>query len=139
MAKGLARFGLLLALLFTQPGAHAATVGSLLISEVMANPAAVGDSRGEWFELFNPGAEAVNLRDITIGDDGRDHHRIETDLLILPGYYLTLARNGDPTLNGGFAAIMCIEISASVTPATKSCCATIRWNGCGSNTAPASR
>ena len=104
MAKGVARFGLLLALLCNQPAAHAAAVGSLLISEVMANPVAVGDSRGEWFELFNPSAEAIDLRDITIGDDGRDRHRIESDLLILPGHYLTLARNGDPAVNGGFAA-----------------------------------
>ena len=104
MAKGFALFGLLLALVFTHPGANAATVGSLLISEVMANPAAVSDTRGEWFELFNPGAETLNLRNITIGDDGGDRHRIETDLLILPGRFLTLARNGASALNGGFAA-----------------------------------
>jgi len=104
MAREFTRFGLLSVLLFIHPGANAATVGALLISEVMANPAAVGDAAGEWFELYNPTGEVINLRDITIGDDGRDRHRIDTDLLILPGHFLTLARNGDPSLNGGFTA-----------------------------------
>jgi hypothetical protein len=104
MAKGFAHLGLLPALLFAHHGANAATLGSLLISEIMANPAVVSDARGEWFELYNPTGQQFNLRDITIGDDGSDRHRIETDLLISPGHFLTLARNGDPTINGGFAA-----------------------------------
>lgn len=104
MAKGFVRLGILSLLLLTTNGAGAATVGDLLISEVMINPAAVSDARGEWFELFNPTADEINLRDIVIGDDGSDSHRIETDLLILPGHFLTLARNGDTAENGGFAA-----------------------------------
>jgi hypothetical protein len=104
MAKGFVRLGILLALLFNNQGARAVAVGDLLITEIMANPAAVADSRGEWFELFNPTAEPISLRDITIGDDGGDLHRIETDLLILPGHFLTLGRNGDPAANGGFEA-----------------------------------
>ncbi|MGB5330188.1 MAG: lamin tail domain-containing protein, partial [Gammaproteobacteria bacterium] len=75
------------------------TVSDLLISEVMANPAALSDTRGEWFELYNPTTEAINLHEITIGDDGNDRHRIESDLLILPGEYLTLARYLDPGFN----------------------------------------
>jgi hypothetical protein len=95
-AKGIAHFGLLCSLsLFTNPG-HAVTVSDLLISEVMANPTALSDARGEWFELYNPTTEAINLREITIGDDANDRHRIESDLLILPGEYLTLARYLDP-------------------------------------------
>jgi hypothetical protein len=95
-AKGIAHFGLILSLsLFTNPG-HAVTVSDLLISEVMANPTALSDARGEWFELYNPTTEAINLREITIGDDANDRHRIESDLLVLPGEYLTLARYFDP-------------------------------------------
>jgi hypothetical protein len=104
MAKGIARLGILLSSLLINSGAGAVTVGELLISEVMVNPAAVSDTRGEWFELFNPTADEINLRDIVIGDDGGDLHKIETDLLILPGHFLTLARNGDSAINGGFAA-----------------------------------
>ena len=70
MAKGFAHLGLLPALVFIHAGANAATLGSLLISEIMADPAAVSDARGEWFELYNPTRQPFNLRDITIGDDG---------------------------------------------------------------------
>ena len=103
-AKGIARLGAVSLLLFNLGQPRAATVDNLLISEIMANPAAVSDTRGEWFELFNPTDEPVNLRGIDLGDDGGDLHRIETDLLILPGRFLTLARNGDMSSNGGFAA-----------------------------------
>ena len=104
MAKGIARLGILLSSLLINTGAGAVTVGDLLISEVMVNPAAVSDTRGEWFELYNPTADEINLRDIIIGDDGGDLHKIETDLLILPGHFLTLGRNGDSESNGGFDA-----------------------------------
>jgi len=101
MAKGIAHLGLLCSLTLLANVSQAASLSALLISEVMVNPAAVSDTRGEWFELFNPTDQEFNLRDISIGDDGSDRHRIETDLLILPGHFLTLARNGDVTLNGG--------------------------------------
>ena len=104
MAKGFARLGLFITLFSTAGGAGAVTVADLLISEVMVNPATVSDTRGEWFELFNPTADEINLRNISIGDDGGDRHRIETDLLILPGHFLTLARNGDSAVNGGLIA-----------------------------------
>ena len=99
-----ARLGSLIFLLAFATAAPAVTVGDLLISEIMANPAAVSDSRGEWFELYNPTGEAINLHGITLGDDGGDRHRIETDLLIMPEHFLVLARNGDTALNGGIEA-----------------------------------
>jgi len=95
-AKGIAHFGLLCLLSLCINPAHAVTVSDLLISEVMANPAAFSDARGEWFELYNPTTEVINLHEVTIGDDGSDRHRIESDLLIMPGEYLTLARYLDP-------------------------------------------
>jgi hypothetical protein len=104
MAKGIARMGVLFLSLLVITAAHAVTVGDLLISEIMVNPAAVSDARGEWFELYNPTDDEINLRGIVIGDDGRDSHKIETDLLILPGHFLTLGRNGDALSNGGFVA-----------------------------------
>lgn len=91
MAKGFARTGILLALVFAIQDTRAATLGDLPISEIMANPAAVSAARGEWFELFNSSGETLNLRDAAIDDDGRGRHRIETDLLIMPGYYQGLA------------------------------------------------
>jgi hypothetical protein len=95
-AKGIAHFGLLGSLSLFTGFSHAMPISNLLISEVMANPAALSDARGEWFELYNPTTEEINLRALTLGDDGSDRHRIESDLLILPGEYLTLARYFDP-------------------------------------------
>ena len=103
-AKGIAHLGLIYSSLFFTTQSAALMVGELLISEVMVNPAAVSDTRGEWFELYNPTSESVNLNKITISDDGSNRHTIESDLLILPQQYLVLARNGDIDLNGGFSA-----------------------------------
>jgi len=96
MAKGIAHFGILFLFTIFSGHANALLVSDLLISEIMANPSALPDARGEWFELYNPTDHEINLRDTWIGDDGRDLHKIETDLLILPTQYLTLARSVDP-------------------------------------------
>lgn len=104
MAKGIARLAILFFSLLVITAAQAVTVGNLLIGEIMVNPAAVSDTRGEWFELYNPTDDEINLRDVVIGDDGSDSQKIETDLLILPGHFLTLGRNDDSSLNRGFHA-----------------------------------
>ena len=96
MKKVIARLSITgLVSLFTFP-CFAMSVSDLLISEIMANPAAISDTRGEWFELYNPSIEPINLRGIDLGDDGRIRHRFDTDLLILPGEFLTLARSATP-------------------------------------------
>lgn len=84
----------------------AASVSSLLISEVMANPSAVSDSNGEWFELFNPTHQRIDLNGVTLSDQGSDIHLISASgtLFIDPGSYFVLARNGDMMSNGGFQA-----------------------------------
>jgi predicted extracellular nuclease len=73
----------------------------LLISEFLADPKAVSDANGEWLELYNAGADPVNLRNWAVADLGSDHHTITSDLFIPPGGYLVLARNGDGASNGG--------------------------------------
>jgi hypothetical protein len=87
---------------------HAATIqsGDLLISEVMANPSAVSDTNGEWFELFNASANSIDLNGLTISDDGTNSHQINNaaSLLIAPGAYLVLGRNGNSANNGGYIA-----------------------------------
>jgi hypothetical protein len=75
----------------------------LVVSEVMANPAAVSDNRGEWFELYNIGNTAVDLDGFVLSDDGTNSHVISgTSLLITPGAYFVLGRDGDPSANGGY-------------------------------------
>ena len=101
-----ARPGILLILIVSTPVAQAALISDLLITEVMANPNKVGDSEGEWFELFNPMTESVNLNHIYLKDNGSNTHQIDHGgpLLILPNQYLVLGRNGDNSTNGGFFA-----------------------------------
>lgn len=77
--------------------------GDLVISEVMANPSAVSDSAGEWFELFNPTTDSLILDNLVISDNGSNLHQINagTSLLIESGQYLVFARNSDTSINGG--------------------------------------
>ena len=84
----------------------AASIDNLLISEVMANPAMVSDSNGEWFELFNSGLSAINLQGLKLSDDGSNSHVIsaEQPLWVSPGQYFVLAKNADSNSNGGFFA-----------------------------------
>ena len=77
---------------------------SIVISEIMANPASVSDSYGEWFEIFNISESSVNLNGWII-KDGQDNEHIvndsSNDFLILPGEYLVFARSADLDANGG--------------------------------------
>ena len=100
-AKGFATLGIVL-LLLSHNSSQAARVSDLLITEVMPNPAAVSDSKGEWFELFNPTSEIIDLDGIILKDDGSNEYHFDGPLPISPGAYFVLARNGDPSSNGGF-------------------------------------
>ncbi|MCB0133341.1 MAG: lamin tail domain-containing protein, partial [Caldilineaceae bacterium] len=73
----------------------------VLISEFLADPAAVGDEEGEWIELLNAADSPVNLAGWTLKDEGSDSHTIGVNLVIQPGGYVLLARNGDRAVNGG--------------------------------------
>jgi predicted extracellular nuclease len=75
----------------------------LVINEIMQNPAAVADSAGEWFELYNPTAADIDINGWTIADNGSDSHVINNGgpLLVPAGGYLVLGNNTDPTTNGG--------------------------------------
>jgi hypothetical protein len=68
--------------------------GDILITEVMQDPSALGDTEGEWFELFNTTDAVIDLQGLVIRDDDLDLHHIEAPLEIEPGDYLVLARSG---------------------------------------------
>lgn len=76
----------------------------IVITEVMTNPSVVLDSRGEWFEVHNPGADAVDLAGWTITDEQSDTHVVGKGLVVPAGGYAVLARVGDPGRNGGIPA-----------------------------------
>ena len=81
--------------------------GVLIITEIMPDPAAVSDSYGEWFEIYNTSDSSINLNGWVLKDAGNDEHIIVNDtmpVLIESGEYFVLARNGDETSNGGLNA-----------------------------------
>lgn len=75
----------------------------LVITEFMANPAAVSDSKGEWVELLNTSSKTLLLNGLLVKDDGSNKFTITGDnpILLLPGQYYLMARSLEPSENGG--------------------------------------
>jgi predicted extracellular nuclease len=78
--------------------------GDLVINEIMQNPAAVFDSNGEWFEVYNNTAGPVDLIGLTIKDNDFDTHTIGSSVVVAAGDFAVLARNADFATNGGVTA-----------------------------------
>ncbi len=73
----------------------------LRFTEIMPNPNFVGtaDSLGEWFEIYNAGASAVDLAGWRLQDNaGRD--TIESGIIGV-GQYFVFCSKGDSAINGG--------------------------------------
>jgi beta-lactamase superfamily II metal-dependent hydrolase len=73
----------------------------VVINEVMADPVKVTDDAGEWIEVHNWGASAVNLQGWTIASANDGAHTIATSVSVPAGGYAVLARNGTKSKNGG--------------------------------------
>ena len=77
---------------------------SVIISEFMANPEAVADASGEWFEIYNPTPNPINLNGWKYCDnDCSEVEVINSDLTILSHSYLVFAKNIDSITNGGIS------------------------------------
>ncbi|MDQ3001468.1 MAG: lamin tail domain-containing protein [Fibrobacterota bacterium] len=77
-----------------------ATAGPIL-SEAMADPAAVGDAQGEFLELGNPGADTLRLDSLRIDADAQS--LVLTPFVLEPGGLFLLCRDSLPSANGGMA------------------------------------
>ena len=91
---------------FSFPGGDPSTY-NIVITEIMVNPAAVSDSYGEWFEIYNNDTIAIDLAGWRIADSEDDLHELQTvsiEFYIIPGDYLVLGRNADSAENGGYNA-----------------------------------
>lgn len=77
--------------------------GDIVITEFMANPAAVADASGEWFELYNTTSSAIDINAWQVKDNGSDNFTINNSgpLVIQPGAFLVLANNPTTASNGG--------------------------------------
>jgi len=68
-----------------------------MISEFMKDPTAVGDTAGEWIEIYNAGAFDVNLEGWALADAGSNFHVISTGgagLIVPPGGRAVLVNTG---------------------------------------------
>lgn len=95
------------AIALLSPMTHAAiNSGDLVITEMMSNPAAVSDTNGEWFEIFNSSSASVDLNGLMIRDEGSNSHTVaaDTPTWIPAGDYFVFGRNADSTSNGGYHA-----------------------------------
>lgn len=79
--------------------------GQLVITEFMANPNAVGDTLGEYFELY--ATATFDLNGLQLGNEGTGNTPVTAAncLTVNAGDYAVFARNADPALNGGIADV----------------------------------
>ena len=79
--------------------------GDIIVSEIMQNPRKIEDHEGEWFELHNTTSAPIDLLGWTIKDlsNGNDH-TIASNVVVQPGGYALLMRQGNPAINGGLTA-----------------------------------
>ncbi|HST59481.1 MAG TPA: lamin tail domain-containing protein, partial [Longimicrobium sp.] len=83
---------------------QAAAGPTLVINEIMPNPAGVADELGEWFEVHNTGTAPIDLQNYRIGSNNDAVHVINQSVVVPAGGYAVLARNGDAAVNGGVTA-----------------------------------
>ena len=82
-----------------------APIAHIIINEIMQNPSSVSDSDGEWFELYNAGADTVDISGWVFKDTGDDYLSLDVDCCIdiAPNEYFLMICNGDTALNGGIS------------------------------------
>ncbi len=91
----------------TPLGAADLVPGQIVISEVMANPAKVDDTLGEWFEVFNPLTVPVDLGSLVVESqkgNGFESFPITGPLIVEPGAFAVFAGSANQGLNGGLIA-----------------------------------
>lgn len=85
-----------------------AGTGDLVITEFMANPNAVGDDQGEWFELLV--LADVDLNGLELGREvGSVDATLPSDgdcIAVSSGSRVVLARNADALANGGIEGVV---------------------------------
>jgi beta-lactamase superfamily II metal-dependent hydrolase len=86
----------------------------VVINEIMADPAAVADARGEWIELHNLGRELVDLRGYRIASANDRPHVVARSVVLPPGGYVVLSREAVERLNGGVSAAYAYGASISL-------------------------
>ena len=76
----------------------------LVISRVMADPTVVPDEQGEWVEITNLSDGVIDLRGWSLRSANDAGWVVPSSLRVRARSAVVLARNGDPTSNGGVNA-----------------------------------
>jgi len=76
--------------------------GDLLITEIMYNPAAISDTEGEWIEVYNNTASAIDINQVAILKGAELQHIISESIVIDPNHYIVLARNVNATTSASY-------------------------------------
>ncbi|MCP4312210.1 MAG: DUF4493 domain-containing protein [Bacteroidetes bacterium] len=74
------------------PQTGAVAYGELLITEIMANPSALSDTEGEWFEIYNNSDHNISLQNLILERDDINNHTIADPVELASGEYLVLSR-----------------------------------------------
>ncbi|MEZ5148461.1 MAG: lamin tail domain-containing protein [Bacteroidales bacterium] len=75
---------------------------ALIITEVMQNPATVLDGVGEYFEVFNTTASAINMNGYVVTDLGTESFTIATDVIVPAGGFAVFGNSADNLVNGDY-------------------------------------
>jgi hypothetical protein len=66
----------------------------------MANPSALSDSEGEYYEILNNSSKAINLEGLILTRNETDSHTIGDSIVLQPGDYYVLAKTETATQAG---------------------------------------
>ncbi|MCB9553331.1 MAG: lamin tail domain-containing protein [Myxococcales bacterium] len=89
---------------------RAPQVGDLAITEIMYDPSAVDDSVGEYIEVRNISNSPLELMGLRFRDNTNNAGvTINNSLVVPPGGYVVAARNINPGINGGVAAVVALN------------------------------
>ena len=82
-----------------------ADVGDIIITEIMQNPAAVNDSYGEYFEVYNTTSSSIDMQGWEIKDDlTTTEVHVISNLTVAANSYAVIGINSNSSVNGGYTA-----------------------------------
>ena len=87
------------------PAPTCPAVGAIIVTEVMQNPKSVNDDSGEYFEVYNTTAAAIDMQGWMIKSltTSSKDHVIASSLIVPANGYAVLGINSDSGANGGVA------------------------------------
>jgi len=68
------------------------------ITEIMANPSALSDTEGEWFEIYNNSTHSISLQNLILERDDANIHTITDQVDLEAGAYYVLSRTETATV-----------------------------------------